>query len=145
VKLGEALRSLTTGSHPEGGGSLRQSGSVTGLAVPRQAIRTCLRRGAHRRRDLVELDLVAQNERDVEHPRASPDGELNLGAGLFGAQALTLIRKPYPLGRLVAQALPQSWNCKIKEGTQLQRDLTLARVDNADRHRRWLIRLQQSD
>src|SRR5262249_61882045 len=48
-------------------------------------------------------------------------------------------------GRLVAQALPQSWDCKIKEGTQLQRDLTLARVDNADRHRRWLIRLQQSD
>src|SRR5262249_59424906 len=53
--------------------------------------------------------------------------------------------RPRPLGRLVAQALPQSWNCKIKEGTQLQRDLTLARVDNADRHRRWLKRLQQSD
>ena len=104
-----------------------------------------LRRGAHRRRELVELDLIAQNQRDVEHPRASPDGELNLGTGLFGAQALTLIRKPHPLGRLVTQALPQSWNCKIKEGTQLQRDLTLARVDNADRHRRWLIRLQQSD
>jgi hypothetical protein len=67
------------------------------------------------------------------------------GAGLFGAQALTLIRKPHPLGRLVAQALPQSWNCKIKEGSQLQRDLTLARVDNADRPWRWLIRLQQSD
>src|SRR6516162_9692251 len=49
-KLGEALRSLTTGSHPEGGGSLRQSGSVTGLAVPRQAIRTCLRRGAQTQR-----------------------------------------------------------------------------------------------
>ena len=42
---------------------------------------------------LVELDLVLQNERDVEHLRASPDRELNLGARLFGAQALTRIRK----------------------------------------------------
>jgi hypothetical protein len=50
-----------------------------------------VRRAAHRRRDLVELDLVAQNERDVEHPRASPDRELNPGTGLFGAQALTHI------------------------------------------------------
>ena len=36
----------------------------------------------------VELDLVAQSERDVERLRGSPDGELNLGTGLIGAQAL---------------------------------------------------------
>jgi hypothetical protein len=33
----------------------------------------------------VELDLVAQSERDVEHLRGSPDGELNLGTGPIGA------------------------------------------------------------
>src|SRR5215831_4978026 len=45
-------------------------------------------------RAAVELDLFAQNERDVEHLRASPDDQLNLGTRRFGAQALTRIRKP---------------------------------------------------
>ena len=83
--------------------------------------------------------------RAEEQRRKDREAERQLCLSSVGAQALTLIRKLHPLGRLVAQALPQSWNCKIKEGTQLQRDLPLARVDNADRHRRWLIRLQQSD
>jgi hypothetical protein len=36
---------------------------------------------------------------------------------------------------LVAKSLPQSRDCKIKEGAQLQRHRALAGVDNADRHR----------
>jgi hypothetical protein len=39
------------------------------------------------------------------------------------------------LGVLVAKSLPQSRDCKIKEGAQLQRHRALAGVDNADRHR----------
>ena len=39
------------------------------------------------------------------------------------------------LGALVAKSLPQSRDCKIKEGAQLQRHRALAGVDNADRHR----------
>src|SRR5215468_7730997 len=42
----------------------------------------------------AELDLFAQNERDVEYLRASPDHELNLSTRRFGTQALTRIRKP---------------------------------------------------
>jgi len=36
---------------------------------------------------------------------------------------------------LVAKSLPQSRDCKIKEGAQLQRHRALGGVDNADRHR----------
>jgi hypothetical protein len=39
-----------------------------------------------------------------------------------------------PLGILVAKSFPQPWNCKIKEGTQLQRNLALSWVNNAGWH-----------
>src|SRR5262249_9800454 len=39
------------------------------------------------------------------------------------------------LSARVVKSLPQSRDCKIKEGAQLQRHRALAGVDNADRHR----------
>jgi len=60
----------------------------------------------------VELDLFAQNERDVEHLRASPDDELNLGTRLLGAQALTHIRKPRVSRRIAIDQSYQVTDCE---------------------------------
>ena len=53
------------------------------------------------------------------------------GKGWWGSRGKMLL----PLGALVAKSLPQSRDCKIKKGAQLQRHRALAGVDNADRHR----------
>jgi hypothetical protein len=60
----------------------------------------------------VELDLFAQNERDVEYLRASPDDELNLGTGRLGAQALTHIRKPRVSHRIAIYQSYQVTDCE---------------------------------
>src|SRR6516162_2169026 len=66
----------------------------------------------HPFRAAVELDLFAQNQRDVEQLRASPDHELNLGTRLFGAQALTYIRKPRVRHRMAIYQSYQVPDCE---------------------------------
>ena len=73
----------------------------------------------------MRVDGYAESNPLIDGRHSSP------GKGWWGSRGKMLLL----LGVLVAKSLPQSRDCKIKEGAQLQRHRALAGVDNADRHR----------